>query len=91
MTTGIGKQNRRNRMKLIDADELKKKKKHSKEFAENIVSVAEIDWQPTVEAIPIEWIEKYVESCPGMFKKDMRWIEIMVVWWKEEQEKENDS
>lgn len=76
--------------RLIDADELKKKKKHSHEFAENIVSVAEIDWQPTVEAIPIEWIEKYVESCHGMFKKDMRWIEIMVSWWKEEQEKQND-
>ena len=49
-----------------------------------------LDEQPTVDAIPIEWIEKYVESCHGMFKKDMRWIEIMVAWWKEEQEKQNE-
>lgn len=34
--------------RLIDADALKQKKKHSNEFAENIVSVAEIDWMPTI-------------------------------------------
>ena len=34
--------------RLIDADELKKHKKHSEEFAENIVAVAQIDWMPTV-------------------------------------------
>ena len=34
--------------RLIDADELKKHKKHSEEFAENIVAVAQIDWIPTV-------------------------------------------
>ena len=34
---------------LIDRDELKKYKKHSyKEFHENIVSVAQIDWMPAV-------------------------------------------
>ena len=38
-------------MRLIDADELKKKKKHSyKEFFENVVSVADIDNAPTIEA-----------------------------------------
>lgn len=37
-------------MRLIDADELKKKKKHSyKEFFENVVSVYDIDNAPTVE------------------------------------------
>ena len=34
--------------RLIDADALKQKKKHSNEFAENVVSVAEIDWLPTI-------------------------------------------
>lgn len=34
--------------RLIDADALKQKKKHSNEFAENVVSVAEIDWMPTI-------------------------------------------
>ena len=40
-------------MRLIDADELKKKKKHSQEFAENVVSVAEIDWMPTIDAVEV--------------------------------------
>ena len=34
--------------RLIDADALKQKKKHSNEFAENVISVAEIDWMPTI-------------------------------------------
>ena len=33
---------------LIDRDELKKHKRHSEEFCENIVSVAQIDWMPTI-------------------------------------------
>ena len=33
---------------LIDRDELKKHKRHSEEFCENIVSVAHIDWMPTI-------------------------------------------
>ena len=41
-------------MRLIDADELKKKKKHSyKEFFENVVSVADIDNAPTIDAEPV--------------------------------------
>ena len=47
-------------MRLIDADALKKKKKHShKEFFENVVSVYDIDNAPTIEAEPIKhgrWI-----------------------------------
>lgn len=82
--TGKGKS-----MKLIDADELKKKKKHSTEFAENIVSVSEIDWQPTVDAIPVEWINHYMDtnltkvslfySCMSEFVRD----------WQKEQEDNN--
>jgi len=91
MTTGIGKQNRRNRMKLIDADELKKKKKHSKEFAENIVSVAEIDWQPTVDAIPVEWLYALAEKKES--EKDIKlslMIKGVVALWHREQEEENE-
>ena len=37
---------------MIDANELKKKKKHSyKEFFENVVSVADIDNAPTIEVV----------------------------------------
>lgn len=90
--------------RLIDADKLKGKKKHSKEFAENIVSVAEIDWQPTVEAIPIEWIEQYLyDLVVGKEKHVINVGEILsmsdeeyylkhlIKRWKQEQEKRNDS
>lgn len=36
-------------MRLIDADKLKEKKEYSEERHEYIVSVAQIDWQPTIE------------------------------------------
>lgn len=43
-------------MRLVDADALKKKKKHSyKEFFENVVSVYDIDNAPTIKAEP-KWI-----------------------------------
>lgn len=52
-------------MRLIDADRLKAKitgitKPH--EFIE------EIDRRPTVEAIPIEWIYKWLENIPNNWR-----------------------
>lgn len=47
--------------RLIDADALKTKKRYSTEFHENVVAVAEIDWMPTVDAVPVVhayWIIK---------------------------------
>ena len=40
-------------MRPIDADALKTKKRYSAEFHENIVAVAEIDWMPTIDAVPV--------------------------------------
>ena len=40
-------------MRPIDADELKTKKRYSTEFHENVVAVAEIDWMPTIDAVPV--------------------------------------
>ena len=40
-------------MRLIDADALKEKKVYSVERHEKVVPVAEIDWMPTVDAIPV--------------------------------------
>ena len=72
--------------RLIDADTLPRHGKRG-----GVVHWHDIEKAPTIDAIPIEWIEKYVESCHGMFKEDMRWIEIMVSWWKAEQEKTVDA
>lgn len=46
-------------MRLIDADTLKEKKIHSENRHEYIVPVAQIDWEPTVDAEPVKhghWI-----------------------------------
>jgi pullulanase/glycogen debranching enzyme len=34
--------------RLIDADELKKHKYHDNDRYENAVSIAQVDWQPTI-------------------------------------------
>lgn len=39
--------------RLVDADALKTKKRYSAEFHENVVAVAEIDWMPTIDAVPV--------------------------------------
>lgn len=49
-------------MRLIDADTLKGKKVYSVERHEKVVPVAEIDWSPTIGAIPVEWLE-YRREC----------------------------
>lgn len=40
-------------MRPIDADALKEKKVYSEERHEKVVPVAEIDWMPTVDAVPV--------------------------------------
>ena len=81
--------------RLIDADELKKKKKHSKEFAENVVSVAEIDWQPTVgivgtvmDAITIERIERYIPEIEDKVPDVALAVKGFIRIWKAEHENE---
>ena len=50
-------------MRLIDADALKEKKVYSHERHEKIVPVAEIDWSPTIDAIPVEWLNNVMLNC----------------------------
>ena len=52
--------------RLIDADELKKHKYHSDITHENAVSVAQIDWMPTVKAVPIEKIQTLINDIEVM-------------------------
>ena len=52
--------------RLIDANALKTKKRYSFEFHENVVAVAEIDWMPTVDAVPVvhsRWKHGVCENC----------------------------
>ena len=78
-------------MRLIDADALKEKKVYSHERHEKIVPVAEIDWSPTIDAIPVAWLnQKYAENEPGedndydYFLWDA--IEYILTEWQKEQE-----
>lgn len=52
-------------MRMIDADALKEKKVYSRERREYVVPVCEIDWQPTIDAVPAvhgHWIETVYQS-----------------------------
>ena len=52
--------------RYIDADKLKEKKVYSAERRENVVPVAEIDWQPTADAVEVrhgEWRSELQKRC----------------------------
>lgn len=53
-------------MRPIDADALKEKKVYSHERHEKIVPVAEIDWSPTIDVIPVDWmLQRMNETASG--------------------------
>ena len=47
-----------------------------------------IEAEPTVEAIPIDWIKEYIRTHPASTDIYFKW---MIDEWKEEQEKQNDN
>lgn len=82
-------------MRLIDADELLQRMKNIYSFYrehcepdarsdEMIASQAEVVNSSTVEAIPIDWIEKYNTDEYG-YAKSIR-IKAMVEYWRAENE-----
>jgi hypothetical protein len=72
-------------MRLIDADALKEKKVYSHERHEKIVPVAEIDWSPTIDAIPVEWLRN-VRNDDNLTLDDVETIDLLLAWWQKEQE-----
>ena len=72
-------------MRLIDADALKERKVYSVERHEKIVPVAEIDWMPTIDAIPVEWILHIAETLENNGSKNRSGaIRAMVDLWNGE-------
>lgn len=69
--------------RLIDADALKEKKVYSHERHEKIVPVAEIDWMPTIPAIPVEWLE---EQAKDNYDYSGTLIRGLLSEWQKEQE-----
>lgn len=71
-------------MRLIDADKLRV---NCYCIDKICVDARTIEIAPTVEAIPIEWIKKWVEKCNWHYTDLPRIIETMLEDW----EKENES
>lgn len=77
-------------MRLIDADTIQYdqllntgNKEHPLEWA---VSRPVINSMPTIEAIPVEWIEKQKARC---YPRSISWLalEALLKTWKEEKDK----
>lgn len=76
-------------MRIIEADELKKK------FIGNRYGVKAIYYQidntPTVKAIPVEWIEKWLETCIPRFDYDRMTYMVDAYEMLEDWEEENET
>lgn len=77
-------------MRLIDADEIPfvNGPKHPHVEGFQTVTKMAIDNAPTVGAIPIEWIRKYIKETPLYQSDDIAlYIEDMIADWAEREEK----
>ena len=75
-------------MRLIDAEHLKwnvSGKECGTMTVDYLLWIIDNE-EETVDAIPVEWIEKYINECPTIFRDNMRWIKIMIANWREENE-----
>lgn len=76
-------------MRLIDADEIRWVDHFDSDGNLSKYKVAYSDeMPPTVEAVPVEWIEQYKQSIGSQTLMGYRWIELMQKAWAER--KEND-
>lgn len=78
-------------MRLIDADALKHVLCDECEYSKTLCvekadcdTVYAIDAQPTIEAVPVEWIEAYMQSIGSRTLVGYRWIEMMLEEWREQ-------
>ena len=81
-------------MRLIDADKLKTtavlgvQLQHADSQYYYFYEEETIDKAPTVKAIPIEWIEKYIKqnycTCDLVYPEEF--LKELVTWWGEENE-----
>ena len=62
-------------MRLIDADKLKARKVYSEERHETVIPTAFVDWEPTVEAVPLkplaEWLAGYAAPPRNALRKTL--------------------
>lgn len=70
-------------MRLIDADAI-----IYDEREEDVLSVTEYDIEsmPTIEAIPVEWIDQYIADDTNGRQIELLQVSMMLRRWKEEHE-----
>lgn len=81
-------------MRLIDADSLYREglNEYISEYGGDEYHFDEtrfsrlIESEPTVDAVPVEWIEQYKQSIGSQTLVGYRWIEKMQIAWAERKE-----
>lgn len=81
-------------MRLIDVDNFKKNNpeylKLDIDYVTEVTVEDVLDYEPTVEAIPIEWIEKQIELYyEDGYNSYGKALNIMLIDWKTEKEAEH--
>lgn len=72
-------------MRLIDADKLNEEWQYTIRFGTNLTEIENLQWivngQDEIEAIPIEWIERYNHDDDRKYKSIR--IKAMIDVWRE--------
>lgn len=75
-------------MRLIDADAFLERTRKDPLFplVERYGLSGVIDNEPTVEAIPVDWLLNHILHDEVMYEYNKKLIEYLVIWWREENE-----
>ena len=74
-------------MRLIDADELLEDvRQNSQSYWADDFAYEWVNRQPTVDAIPVEWIEKYLRNYRYMAPIEKNFVREMIKAWAEREE-----
>lgn len=75
-------------MRLIDADAFLERTRKDPLFplVERYGLSGVIENEPTVEAIPVEWLLNHIPNDEVMQRYNEKLIEYLVIWWREENE-----
>ena len=78
-------------MRLIDADAFLERTRKDPLFplVERYGLSRVIEYEPTVEAIPVEWLLNNIPIDSVMWEYNKRLIEYLVIGWREEKETEH--
>lgn len=75
-------------MRLIDADAFLERTRKDPLFplVERYGLSGVIENEPTVEAIPVEWLLNHILHDEVMYEYNKKLIEYLVIWWRKENE-----